>query len=190
MMDLGLLAIGRDPATENLDDLSAAEAAFMSVRPYVRYIESGGRNRSDLASGDICITVGASGEMLQARDLAKEMKSGVEVRYVVPREGALMWVDLLAIPSGAPHPAAAYRFLDYLLEPAVIAGVSNVSKYANANRDATSLVDPALRADPGVYPPEDVRARLHLVSAESPEYTRARVAAWTRILTARPQPAD
>jgi putrescine transport system substrate-binding protein len=190
MMDLGLLAIGRDPATESLEDLRAAEAAFMRVRRYVRYIESGSRNRSDLASGDICITIGPSGEMLQARATALESRSGADVRYVIPKEGALMWVDLLAIPAGAPHLDAAYRFLDYLLDPAVIAEVSNASKYANANRDAWQLVDAALRADPVVYPPGEERARLHLVPAESQEYMRARVAAWTRILTARPGPAD
>jgi len=184
MLDLGLLAIGRDPATESLDDLHAAEAAFMRVRPYVRYVESGSRNRSDLASGEICITVGPNGEMLQARALAIEAASGADVRYVVPKEGALMWVDLLVIPSGAPHSEAAYRFLNYLLEPAVIARVSDASKYANANRDATPLVDKAVREDPGVYPPADVMSRLHLVPAESQAYSRARVAAWTRILAA------
>jgi putrescine transport system substrate-binding protein len=184
MLDLGMLAIGRDPATESLNDLHAAETAFMRVRPYVRYVESGSRNRSDLASGEICITVGPNGEMLQARSLAIEAASGADVRYVVPREGALMWVDLLVIPTGAPHPEAAHRFLNYLLEPAVIAEVSDASKYANANLDATPLVDKAIREDPGIYPPADVMTRLHLVPAESQAYTRARVAAWTRILTA------
>ncbi len=185
MLDLGLLAIGRDPAVESLDDLHAAEAAFLRVRPYVRYVESGSRNRSDLASGEICITVGPNGEMLQARELAIEAASGADVRYVVPKEGALMWVDMLAIPVGAPHLEAAYRFLDYLLEPAVIAEISDASKYANANRDATALVDEVVREDPGIYPPTDVIARLHLVPAESQSYSRARAAAWTRILTAQ-----
>jgi len=185
MLDLALLALGRDPAGENLDDLQAAEAAFMRVRPYVRYIESGSRNRTDLASGEICITIGPSGEMLQARALASESRSGADVRYVVPREGALMWVDLLVIPAGAPHPDAAYRFLDYMLEPAVIAAVSNASQYANANRDATSLLNAAVRDDPGIYPPAEEKARLHLVPAESQTYARARSAAWTRILTGK-----
>jgi putrescine transport system substrate-binding protein len=182
MLDLALLAIGRDPAGESLEDLRAAEAAFMRVRPYVRYIESGSRNRTDLASGEICITIGANGEMLQARAMALESRSGADIRYVVPREGALMWVDLLVIPAGAPHPDAAYRFLDYLLEPTVIADISMASRYANANRDATSLLDEAMRDDPGIYPPEAEKARLHLVPAESQAYTRARTAAWTRIL--------
>jgi putrescine transport system substrate-binding protein len=94
-----------------------------------------------------------------------------------------MWVDLLAIPAGAPHPDAAYRFLDYLLEPGVIAEVSNASQYANANRDAKQLIDAAVRDDPGIYPPAQEQLRLHLVPAESQTYTRARSAAWTRILT-------
>ena len=183
MLDLGLLAIGRDPAGESLDDLRAVEAAFMRVRPYVRYVESGSRNRADLASGDICITVGPSGEMLQARALALETHSGADIRYVVPREGALMWVDLLAIPAEAPHLEAAYRFLDYLLEPAVIAEISNASRYANANRDAKQLLSAGVRDDPGIYPPAEEQARLHLVPAESQAYSRARSAAWTRILT-------
>jgi putrescine transport system substrate-binding protein len=185
MFRLGLLAIGRDPASEDLADLRAAEAAFMRVRPYVRYIESGSRNRTDLASGEICMTVGPSGEMLQARALALESRSGAEVRYVVPQEGGMMWVDMLVIPVGAPHPQAAHRFLDYLLEPGVIAEVSNASKYANANRDAMPLLNAAVRDDPDIYPPADVMSRLHLFPGESQAYTRARVAAWTRILAAR-----
>lgn len=185
MFRLGLLAIGRNPASEDLEDLHAAEAAFLRVRPYVRYIESGSRNRTDLASGEICMTVGPSGEMLQARALAIESNSGAEVRYVVPDEGGMMWVDMLVIPAGAPHPEAAHRFLDYLMEPGVIAEVSNVSKYANANRDATPLLDAAVRDDPNIYPTTDVMARLHLFRGESQAYTRARVAAWTRILAAQ-----
>jgi len=181
MTDLALLALGRDPAGESADDLHAAEAAFMRVRPYVRYIDSSDRFRSDLASGEICIAIGSNGELLQTRALARQNGSGVDVRYVVPEEGALMWVDLLVIPVDAPHPDAAYRLLDYLLEPEVIAGVTDASRFANANRDATALIDPAVRTDPAIYPPADVQSRLHLVPAESQEYTRLRTRMWTRI---------
>ena len=183
MVDLALLAIGRDPAGESADDLAAAEAALMRVRPYVRYIDSSGKNRSDLASGDICISTGSSGELLQARDIAQENGTGVDVRYVLPAEGALMWVDFLVIPAGAPHVEAAHRFIDYLMEPAVIAAVTNASKFANANRDADALVDPAVRNDPGVYPPPAAREQLHLVPAESQEYSRLRSRMWLRVLT-------
>ena len=108
------------------------------------------------------------------------------MRYVVPAEGALMWVDLLVIPADAPHRDAAYRFLDFLMEPAVIAGVTNAAKYANANTGADAFVDPAVRGDPAIYPPADVMARLRLVPAESAGNTRERTRAWTRIRTAKP----
>jgi len=183
MVDLALLAIGRDPGRESEEDLLAAEAALMRVRPYVRYIDSSDRFRSDLASGEICISTGASGELLQARDVAIQNGTGVDVRYVQPQEGALMWIDLLVIPSNAPHVDAAHRFVDFLLEPAIIAEVTNTSKYANANRDADAFVDPAVHSDPGVYPPPEVISRLHLVPAESQQYSRLRSRMWTRVLS-------
>jgi putrescine transport system substrate-binding protein len=183
MVDLVLLALGRDPAAESIEDLQAAEAALLRVRPYVRYIDSSGKYRSDLASGDICISTGSSGELLQARDIATENRTGVDVRYVLPSEGALLWVDLLVIPAGAPHVDAAHRFINYLMEPAVIAEVTNASKFANANRDADALVAPAVRNDPTVYPPTHERTRLRLVPAESQEYARLRSRMWVRVLT-------
>lgn len=183
MVDLVLLAIGRDPGRESVEDLRAAEATLMRVRPYVRYIESTGRFRSDLASGEICIATGANGDLLQARDIATESRTGIDVRYVLPAEGALLWVDLLVIPADAPHVESAHRFIDFLMEPAIIADVTNASKYANANRAADALVHPDVRNDPGVYPPADVTSRLQLVPAESPEYSRLRARMWTRVLT-------
>lgn len=187
MVDLALLAIGRDPGREIEEDLLAAEAALIGVRPYVRYIDSTERFRSDLASGDICIATGASGDLIQARDIAAQNRTGVDVRYVLPQEGALMWVDLLVIPSDAPHVDAAHRFIDFLMDPAVIADVTNTAKFANANRDADAFVDRAVRSDPGVYPPAEVMSRLHLVPAESQEYSRLRSRMWTRVLTREAQ---
>lgn len=181
MVDLVLLALGRDPAAESLEDLKAAEEALMKVRPFVRYIDSSSRFRSDLATGGICIAIGASGELIQARELAVQTGRDVDIRYVIPEEGALLWVDLLVIPTDAPHPAAAHRFIDYLLEPAVIAEVTNAARFANAVPRADPLVHPDVRADPGVYPPPDARMRLKLLPAESQEYSRERTRMWTRI---------
>jgi putrescine transport system substrate-binding protein len=164
-----------------VEDLRAAEAVLMKVRPYVRYIDSSDRFRSDLATGGICIATGSSGELIQARDLAIQSGSNVDVRYVLPEEGALLWVDLLVIPSNAPHVDAAHRFIDYLLEPAVIAEVTNTAKFANAIPAADALLDASVRNDPGIYPPEEARARLHLLPAESHEYARQRTRMWTRV---------
>lgn len=186
MTDLALLAIGRDPAAESVEDLRAAEQALLRVRPYVRYIDSGGAFRSDLASGEICIATGSSGELLQARDIAMQSGTGVDVRYVLPEEGALMWVDLLVIPAAARHVQAAHRLIDFLLEPAVIAQVTNAARFANANRDAAPFVDPAVQNDPQVYPPAEVRSRLHLVPAESLPYARLRSRMWLRVRSGEP----
>ena len=185
MSDLALLAIGRDPATEDPGALAAAEAALLRVRGDVRYIDNSSRFRSDLANGEICIATGSSGELLQARDLAREAGKGVEIRYVLPREGALLWVDLLAIPADVPNIEHAHRLINYLLDPAVIAQVTNASKFANANRSADVLVDRAVRNDPGIYPPAEAVARLRLVPAESAEYARQRARMWTRVRTHR-----
>lgn len=183
MADLALLALGRDPGGESAADLAAAEVALMGVRPYVRYVDNSLRSRSDLASGEICVAILASGEAVQARDMAVASANGVDVRYVVPAEGALMWVDLLAIPADATHAAAAHEFIDFLLESAVIAEVTNASKYANANSGADLFVERAVRNDPDIYPPAEAMPRLHLVPAESAEYTRARTRMWTRVRT-------
>jgi putrescine transport system substrate-binding protein len=186
MLDLGLLALRLDPAAESESDLRAVEAAFHQVRPYIRYVDSSARFRSDLANGEICMATGASGDLLQSQALAREAGTGVEVRYVIPEEGALLWVDLLAIPADAPNVDAAHRLIDYLLEPAVIAAVTNASKFAHANRHAMKFVAAEVASNPLIFPPDSVRARLRLVPAESATYSRLRTAAWTRIRTARP----
>ena len=183
MTKLALLAIGRDPGSEDAADLLAAEQAFMRVRPYVRYLDSTVRTRTDLATGDLCIAVSASGDVLTARDIAREARTGADLRFVVPEEGALLWVDLLVIPANAPHPEAAHRFIDFMLEPAVIAKVTDASKYANANGDATALVAAAVREDPDIYPPQSTMTRLHLLAADSAAYARARTRMWTRVRT-------
>lgn len=184
MTKLALLGLGLDPTSEKPEDLAAAEAAFMRVRPYVRYLDSTVRTRTELASGDLCVAISANGDVLTARDIAREARTGANLRFVVPDEGALLWADLLVIPANAPHPDAAHRFIDFMLRPDVIAKVTNDSKYANANRDATRLVAPLVRDDPDVYPPADTMARLHLLPADTPQYTRARTRMWTRVRTA------
>ena len=109
----------------------------------------------------------------------------MEVSFSIPKEGALLWVDVMAIPKDAPRPDNAHAFIDFLLRPDIIADVSNFISYANANQAATKLVDEEIREDPGIYPPRELRARL--VTTESPpaETQRLRTRAWTRATTGR-----
>ena len=184
MVATALLYLGKDPNSEAESDLAAAEALLMKIRPYLRTIHSS-QYIDQLANGELCIAVGYSGDILQARDRADEAGRPIDIRYSIPREGALMWFDTLAIPADAPHPANAHRFIEYLLRPEVAAMNSNFVYYANANAKATSLLDEELRDDPGIYPPPEVKARLHANLAKSPAFTRALNRSWTRFVTGR-----
>ena len=176
------LYLGLDPNSEDLKDLEKVEQLLAGVRPYVRYFNSS-QYVSDLASGEICVALGWSADLLQARDRAREAGRSVDIAYVVPKEGALRTIDTLAIPADAPHPRNAHRFLDFILRPDVAAATTALRKYPAPNTAARALVDPALREDPALFPPPDVLARLHAHRAESPTYTRYQGRAWTRIRT-------
>jgi putrescine transport system substrate-binding protein len=174
-----LAYLGRDPKSHDLADLERAAAVLARVRPDVRRFHSS-QYINDLASGDICIALGYSGDVIQARDRAREAESGVDIAFRVPREGAQMAIDMLAIPRDAPHPDNAYRFIDYILRPAVIAAITDAVSYPNPNLAATALVKPAIRDDPGIYPPASVR-RLFYIDLPAPRaYERARTRAWNR----------
>jgi putrescine transport system substrate-binding protein len=154
----------------------------MKVRPYVRYLHSS-QYINDLANGEICVALGWSGDVFQAKSRAEEAAKGVNIGYVIPREGAIMWFDMLAIPADAPHPENALKFVDHLMDPAVIAKVSNFVAYANGNAAATPLVDEAVRTNPAIYPGDDVRKKLFPHLAESNEFSRLLNRSWTRFRT-------
>ncbi|MBD3776692.1 MAG: polyamine ABC transporter substrate-binding protein [Thiotrichales bacterium] len=162
--------------------IAAATETLNAVRPFIRYFHSS-QYINDLANGDLCVAHGYSGDILQARDRAMEAKNGVEVAYFAPKEGAVVWTDVMVIPADAPNPKAAHAFINYLLEPKVIADISNTVAYANANTAATPLVDEAVRNDPGIYPPEATRANFMVLKTPSDKQARNINRAWTRIKT-------
>jgi len=182
VMDSVLIYLGRDPNSEKAEDLAAAEAQLMKVREYVKYFHSS-QYINDLATGEICVALGWSGDVLQARDRGAEAETPVNVAYAVPKEGAIIWFDMLAIPADAPHPNNAHEFLNFIMEPAVIAGVSNYVAYANGNSASFQLVDESVRTDPSVYPPDEVKQKLHAHLAESQEFSRELNRAWTAVRT-------
>jgi putrescine transport system substrate-binding protein len=157
-------------------------AVLQAIRPYIRKFHSS-EYINDLANGDLCVAWGYSGDVVQAKGRAEDAKNGIEIAYTIPKEGAMIWIDMMAIPADAPHPGNALRFIDYILRPDVVAAISNAVAYANPNKAATKLVDAALTGDPNVYPPAAVRARLFFDKPVTPEYERLRTRAWTRIKT-------
>jgi putrescine transport system substrate-binding protein len=177
-----LLYAGRDPLGRSDDDLAKAVAVMTAIRPYIRKFHSS-EYINDLANGDICLVFGYSGDVVQAKNRAADAKNGVEIAYFIPEEGAMIWIDMMAIPAGAPHSDNAHAFIDFILRPEVAAAISNTVAYANPNKLATDLVDESIREDPGIYPPEEVRKRLFFDKPVTPDYERARTREWTRVKT-------
>ncbi len=174
--------LGFDPNSEKPEDLKAFEDALLKVRPHVRDFHSSSYI-DYLAAGEICIALGWSGDILQARDRGAAAARPVTVRYVIPKEGAINYFDMMAIPADAPHPGNAHAFINYLMEPEVIAKITNKTRFANGNSASLPFVDDAIKNDPGIYPDAEVRARLHPDLVESQQFSRDLNRTWTRIRT-------
>ena len=176
--------LGRDPNSEDPEDVDLFEEHLLKIRPHIRYFHSS-QNINDLANGEICVAMGWSGDMLIARDRAVEAGQGVDIAYTIPKEGAVIWFDNLAIPSDAPHPENAHLFLDYMMEAEVAAAISNYVFYANANSASLPYVDEEVKSDPSIYPSDAVKENLFADLADSPAFTRLLTRAWTRVKTGR-----
>jgi putrescine transport system substrate-binding protein len=168
------------PHSKNPADYKKAEDLLMKVRPYVSYFHSS-KYSSDLANGNICVAVGFSGDILQAENRAREAKNGVNIGYSIPKEGAAIWFDMVAMPADAPDEKAGYAFMNYLLEPKVMAGISNYVHYANGNEKADPMIDPEVRNDTKVYPSEEMMGKLFALEAMPLDIDRVRTRVWTKI---------
>ncbi|WP_245513254.1 polyamine ABC transporter substrate-binding protein [Enterovirga rhinocerotis] len=179
-----LKAIGRDADSKAEADLRAAADALMAIRGNVQKFHSS-EYIAALANGDICLAIGYSGDILQAKRRAEEAKNGVSIAYHIPREGALMWFDSFAIPAEAEHPNEAYAFIDFMLRPEVAAANSNKVAFANGVLASKDFIRPDVAADPGIYPGPDVMARLFTNTAYDDRTQRIVTRLWTRVRTGR-----
>ncbi|MER9891367.1 polyamine ABC transporter substrate-binding protein [Mesorhizobium sp. M0119] len=182
MIPAALKYLGLDPNSTSADDIAKAEEALLKVRPYIRKFHSS-EYINALANGDICLAVGFSGDIFQARDRADEAKQGVEIGYSVPKEGAQIWFDQMAIPADAPHVAEAHEFLNYMMKPEVIAKSSNAVLYANGNKASQQFIDKAILEDPAIYPDAATLQKLYTVSPYDPKTQRIITRTWTKIVT-------
>ncbi|MGU3539276.1 polyamine ABC transporter substrate-binding protein [Methylobacterium sp. A54F] len=179
-----LPAYGLKADSKRWDDLTQVTDALYRVRGSVRKFHSSEYIQA-LANGDVCVAVGYSGDVLQAKKRAEEAKNGVEIGYVIPREGALMWFDAFAIPKDAAHPAEAYAFLNYMLRPEVAAANTNFVSYASGNLPAKKFVRRDLLDNPGIYPDEATMQRLSTNTAWDDRTQRFVTRLWTRVRTGR-----
>ncbi len=179
-----LAYLGKDPNSQDPADLKAVEEKIMTIRPYIRMIHSS-QYIDALANGEICLALGWSGDVLQARDRADEAGQGNVIKYSVPKEGTIIWFDMYAVPADAPHPDNAHAFINFMMKPEVAAANSNFVNYATGNAASVPLVNEDVRNDPGVYPPPEVKAKLFPDLSETDEFTRLLNRTWTRFTTGK-----
>ena len=176
--------LGLEPDSSNPDDFAKAGELLMSIRPYIQKFHSS-EYINALANGDICMAVGWSGDVLQARDRAAEAGKDVTVEYSIPKEGAMMWFDNMAIPADAPHVEEAHAFIDYIMRPEVIAKATNYVFYANGNIASKEFVDQEILEDTAIYPSEETVAKLFTTTTKPPAALRAMTREWTKVKTGR-----
>jgi putrescine transport system substrate-binding protein len=176
--------LGLDPNSTKQPDLEKAADLVVKIRPYVRKFHSS-EYLSALATGEICLVVGWSGDIMQARSRAAEAKNDIEIGYAIPKEGAQMFFDNLAIPADAKNVTEAYELIDYLYRPEVAAKNSDFLSYANGNVASQKLVDPKILNDKNVYPDEATLRKLFVITARDPATQRVINRLWTRVKTGR-----
>ena len=182
LIPAALSYLGLDPDSKDPGELQQAGDLLKSIRPSIQKFHSS-EYINALANGDICMAVGYSGDILQARDRAAEAGNNVNIVYSIPKEGALMWLDAMSIPADAPHPDEAHAFIDFMLKPDIAARNSNYIFYANGNLASQELLDEAVRTDTGIYPDEATMAKLYTTSAGNPREQRELTRIWTEVKT-------
>ena len=180
MIPAALNYIGEDPDSHDPDVIAKAEEVFMPIRPYIQKFHSS-EYINALANGDICVAVGWSGDVLQARDRAAEADNGVEVAYFAPNEGAQMWFDMMAIPVDAPNPDGAHTFLNFIMDPENMAAASNYVYYANGNKASQEFLEEDVIGDPAIYPTEEAMNRTYTTTPYPAKVQRVVTRLWTKI---------
>jgi putrescine transport system substrate-binding protein len=181
---LVLSYLGRNPNAPSRQDLADVEGLLMRVRPYIRTIDST-LDTEAMVNSDICIGLAYNDSIAVARRRAREANKGVEIGFVIPKEGSLLWYDILAIPRDAPHVDNAHLFINYLMNPQVIANITNYAGIANGNAASMALLDQSTVADTIIYPTPDQQQRLFMQLEDSPEQMRAITRIWQRFKTAQ-----
>lgn len=174
--------LGFDPNSHEPDEIAKAEELLLSIRPSIRKFHSS-EYINALANGDICLAVGWSGDVLQSRDRAAEADQGVTVAYVAPKEGTQMWFDQMAIPADAPHVEEAHEFLNFIMEPEVIAKATNYVYFANGNLASQEFIDDEVINDPAIYPDKDALETLFTHIPYDSRTQRVVTRSWTKVVT-------
>jgi putrescine transport system substrate-binding protein len=181
--------LGLDPDSKKPEDIEKTSALLEKIRPFIKKFNSS-EYINALAAGEICLTVGWSGDVFQAKKRALEAAQStktkaVEIDYALPKEGTLMWFDSFAIPIDAEHVEEAHAFINFMLKPEIAARNSNAMAYANGNLESQKLIDKDVLNNPSVYPPPEVLAKLYTVTSNPQDVQRVITRVWTKFKTGK-----
>ncbi|KAE9639483.1 polyamine ABC transporter substrate-binding protein [Pseudomonas sp. PB103] len=182
VLPITLNYLGLPPHSHEPADYKKAEQALLKIRPYIQYFHAS-KYISDLANGNVCAVIGFNGDIVQAAASAKEAKNGIDIAYSIPDEGTTLWFDMMVMPKSAPHEKNAYAYMNYLLEPKVIANISNSIHYANPNAAADEFLNPDVQQDAAIYPPKSVMEKLFTVEELPAAIARLSTRLWTKLKT-------
>ena len=181
--DIGFMVmswLGIDPSTAGPAEYARMVEAFKPIRQYVVAFDNS-NYLSSLPNKELCVANSWSGDYGVAKARAEEAGIELNLEYYVPKTGAPAWFDVWTVPVDAPNPENAYLFLDFMLQPDVIAKCTNYTGYANANAAATPLVDPAVSSNPAIYPDAETLSRMYTPKPQSEEQEREMTRAWAEI---------
>jgi putative spermidine/putrescine transport system substrate-binding protein/putrescine transport system substrate-binding protein len=182
VLPITLNYLGLPPHSHEPEDYKKAEQALLKIRPYIQYFHAS-KYISDLANGNVCVVIGFNGDIVQAAASAKEAKNAIDIAYSIPDEGTTLWFDMLVMPKNAPHENNGYAYMNYLLEPQVIANISNSIHYANPNAAASEFLSPDVKQDSAIYPPKSVMEKLFTVEELPAKIARLTTRLWTKLKT-------
>jgi putrescine transport system substrate-binding protein len=184
MVRAAMAYIGLNPNSNNADDIRKGGDVIKAVRPNITYFHSS-RYISDLANGDLCVAAGYSGDILQAAARAEEAGNGNVIRYTIPKEGAVLWFDMMTIPAGAPNVENAHKLINFLMKPEIIADITNFVWYANPNKAADKFVNAEILEDTSIYPTDDVMKNLYIMEGRPQDAQRLMTRTWTSVKSGR-----
>ena len=174
---LALHYLGKDPNSENPEDIKAAVDMMKTVRPDIKRFTSSGYI-DDMATGNLCVAIGYGGDLNIAKTRAWESANGVDIKVLVPTTGVGVWVDSLMIPRDAQNVANAHKYINHTLDPKVAAQNGSFVTYAPASLPARELMDAKYTSDASIFPTKELMQKSFIVSPKSSDVSRLSVRLW------------
>ncbi|MFD1381862.1 extracellular solute-binding protein [Rhodanobacter aciditrophus] len=172
-----------DPTKMDKETVDKVMEKLSEIRQYV-YLDTG-KFETDMANGSACAVLGFSGSITHANMIAQKANNGVELDYVIPKEGAMAWMTTIAIPNNAPNSEAANAFMNYLLEPKVSARMSMLTGFPTPVEGAKAYLPPEMVNNPMLYPPETTLARLFMGGPLTAKQSRYLQRKWSEFRSAQ-----